>query len=71
MDGTHDSDAHGLIWRRLGAHLGCARTPRGREDAMPMYVSLVRYTDQGIRTIKDSPARLETVKKTLKAAGGE
>lgn len=38
---------------------------------MPMYVSLVRYTDQGIRTIKDSPARLEMVKKTLKSAGGE
>jgi uncharacterized protein with GYD domain len=38
---------------------------------MPMYVSLVRYTDQGIRTIKDSPARLEVVKKTLKSAGGE
>ncbi len=38
---------------------------------MPTYVSLIRYTDQGIRTIKDSPARLETVKKALKAAGGE
>ena len=38
---------------------------------MPMYVSLVRYTDQGIRTIKDSPARLENVKKMLKSAGGE
>ena len=38
---------------------------------MPMYVSLVRYTDQGIHTIKDSPARLEVVKKALKSAGGE
>jgi uncharacterized protein with GYD domain len=48
-----------------------ARTARSREDVMPTYVSLVRYTDQGIRTIKDSPARLDMVKKTLKSAGGE
>jgi uncharacterized protein with GYD domain len=38
---------------------------------MPTYVSLVRYTDQGIRTIKESPARLDLAKKAFQAAGGE
>ena len=38
---------------------------------MPTYVTLVRYTEQGIRTIKDGPKRLEAFKKALKASGGE
>ncbi len=38
---------------------------------MPTYVSLVHYTDQGIRSIKESPARLDAVKKAFQAAGGE
>ena len=38
---------------------------------MPTYISLVRYTDQGIRNIKDSPKRLDAAKKAFKAMGGE
>jgi uncharacterized protein with GYD domain len=38
---------------------------------MPTYVSLLRFTDQGIKNIKDSPARLEQAKKAMQAAGGE
>ena len=38
---------------------------------MPTYVSLVRYSDQGIRNIKESPARLEAAKKAARAAGAE
>jgi len=38
---------------------------------MPTYVSLLHYTDQGIRNIKDGPARLDAAKKALQAAGGE
>jgi len=38
---------------------------------MPTYVTLMRFTDQGIRSIKESPARLEAAKKTFQAAGGE
>jgi uncharacterized protein with GYD domain len=38
---------------------------------MATYVSLVRYTDQGIRTIKDSPNRLDAAKKAFQSAGGE
>lgn len=38
---------------------------------MPTYISLVNYTDQGIRNIKDSPKRLDTAKKLLKDLGGD
>ncbi len=38
---------------------------------MPTYVSLINYTDQGIRNLKESPARLDAVKKAFQAAGGE
>jgi uncharacterized protein with GYD domain len=38
---------------------------------MPTYISLISYTDQGIKNIKDSPKRLEATKKTLKQLGGE
>ncbi len=38
---------------------------------MLTYISLVNYTDQGIRNIKDSPKRLDTAKKLLKDLGGD
>lgn len=38
---------------------------------MATYISLIRYTDQGIRNIKDSPARLDAAKKLFQSAGAE
>jgi uncharacterized protein with GYD domain len=38
---------------------------------MPTYVGLHRYTQKGIESIKDGPARLDAAKKTLAAAGGK
>ena len=38
---------------------------------MPHYLSLLRYTQQGITKIKDSPARLDAARKTAEAAGGK
>ena len=38
---------------------------------MPMYISLMHFTEQGVRTIKDSPKRLEGGKKLLEDLGGE
>jgi uncharacterized protein with GYD domain len=38
---------------------------------MPTYISLCNFTDQGIKAIKESPARLEAVKGAFKAMGGE
>jgi uncharacterized protein with GYD domain len=38
---------------------------------MATYITLIHYTDQGIRSIKESPARLDAAKKAFQAAGGE
>ncbi len=38
---------------------------------MPTYITLMRFTPQGVKEIKESPARLDTAKKAIKAAGGE
>ncbi|HEY6290105.1 MAG TPA: GYD domain-containing protein [Terriglobia bacterium] len=37
---------------------------------MPTYVTLFRYTQKGIENVKDSPKRLDGVKKAMAAAGG-
>lgn len=38
---------------------------------MATYISLINYTDQGIRNVKDSPKRLDAAKKLLKDLGGD
>lgn len=38
---------------------------------MPHFVSLVRYTQQGISKIKDSPSRLDTARKAIEKVGGK
>ena len=38
---------------------------------MPTYMTLIRYTQQGIESIKDSPARLDTAKDLYKSLGAE
>ncbi len=38
---------------------------------MPTYMSLLRYTDQGVRNIKESPKRLDAAKQAFRKAGGE
>jgi uncharacterized protein with GYD domain len=38
---------------------------------MATYLSLIRWTSEGIAKIKDSPARLDAAKKTIEAAGGK
>ena len=38
---------------------------------MPTFISLINYTDQGIRNVKDSPKRLDAAKKLLRDLGGE
>jgi uncharacterized protein with GYD domain len=37
---------------------------------MPYYVTLAKYTDQGIRNIKDSPKRADAFEAAVKANGG-
>ncbi len=38
---------------------------------MPTYVVLANWTDQGIRTVKKSPQRLDAIRKAIEAAGGK
>ena len=38
---------------------------------MPHFVTMIRYTQQGIAKIKDSPARLDAAKKAAQKAGGK
>jgi uncharacterized protein with GYD domain len=39
-------------------------------DAMPTYVMLANWTDQGLKAIADGPRRLDAAKKTLEEMGG-
>ena len=38
---------------------------------MPHYVSLLRYTQQGITKVKESPARLDAARKAVEKLGGK
>jgi uncharacterized protein with GYD domain len=38
---------------------------------MPTYISLVRWTQQGVSNAKNSPARLDAAKEAYRSAGGE
>ena len=38
---------------------------------MPTYISLIRFTQKGMETIKEGPKRLEAAKQRFRAAGGE
>ena len=38
---------------------------------MSTYMTLIRYTQQGIESIKDSPARLDTARELYKSLGAE
>ncbi len=36
---------------------------------MPTYISLIQYTQQGLQSIKESPKRLDAVRKEFEKAG--
>ena len=38
---------------------------------MPSYLSLINYTEQGIRTVREAGPRLDGLKRTLRELGGE
>src|SRR6266852_4285096 len=53
---------------------GCSTGTRGQPNAgvhMATYITLLKYTEQGLKTIKESPSRLERAKQLLKSLGGE
>ena len=38
---------------------------------MPTYISLLRFTQKGMETIKEGPKRVDAAKQRFRAAGGE
>ena len=38
---------------------------------MPRYISLIKWTDQGIRNVKESPKRAEAARKQAEKMGGK
>jgi uncharacterized protein with GYD domain len=54
----------------VGQFVAASRQKR-REVAVPAYVMLANWTDQGARQVKDSPKRLDAAKKALVEMGGE
>jgi uncharacterized protein with GYD domain len=38
---------------------------------MPTYISMLRYTEQGITNIKNAPTRIDAAKEAYRKAGGE
>ena len=38
---------------------------------MSTYISLIRYTEKGIKNVKESPSRLDAAKKAFQAMGAE
>jgi uncharacterized protein with GYD domain len=52
---------------RVSTNHNAARYWEG--NAMPTFVTLYKYTEQGIRNIKDAPKRVEALKKAAAQAG--
>ena len=38
---------------------------------MPLYITLINYTDQGIKNIKGAPQRVAAAREAVKRAGGK
>lgn len=38
---------------------------------MPTYITLAKWTEQGIRAVKEAPRRVEAFEKAVSAAGGK
>ena len=55
----------------MAGQIVAVRLRQRREVAVPAYVMLANWTDQGARQVKDSPKRLDAAKKALVEMGGE
>ena len=38
---------------------------------MPLFISLINYTEQGVKNMKDLPARVAAAQKAIEAKGGK
>jgi uncharacterized protein with GYD domain len=55
----------------MAGQIVAASRQKQREVAVPSYVMLANWTDQGARQVKDSPKRVDAAKKALVEMGGE
>jgi uncharacterized protein with GYD domain len=55
----------------MAGQIVAASRQKQREVAVPSYVMLANWTDQGARQVKDSPKRVAAAKKALVEMGGE
>jgi uncharacterized protein with GYD domain len=63
---------HQPLWSLLDGDVAAAYCfPSTEEFPMPLYVTLLRYTQQGAAKIKESPNRLDAAKKAAEAAKGK
>jgi uncharacterized protein with GYD domain len=60
--------AQGLHWFRSQKD---KRQKRERRRTMPSYVILMNLTEQGVKNIKEAPARIGSAAQALEAAGGK
>jgi uncharacterized protein with GYD domain len=44
---------------------------QGEETAMPTFVGMLSWTDQGVRTLKDTPKRIQVARERAKKLGIE
>jgi uncharacterized protein with GYD domain len=47
------------------------RQPTSRENVMPTFMLSINFTDQGIRSIKDAPKRMQAARDLAKKVGVE
>ena len=45
--------------------------PNRKEETMPTFITLASWTQEGVKNVKESPARLDAAKKAFQAYGGE
>jgi uncharacterized protein with GYD domain len=43
----------------------------GRTDAMPSYITLWEYTQQGVENVRESPERIDEIEEMFEGMGGE
>jgi uncharacterized protein with GYD domain len=58
------------IEKRVGINKKQCQSSK-EEDTMSSYIMLVKWTEQGISNIKESPQRVDAFKKAVETAGGK
>jgi uncharacterized protein with GYD domain len=63
--------AYGMGRSRRTSDVCCRNCRKERDINMPIYITLYKWTEQGIKNVKQAPARIEASIKSAEAAGGK